>query len=432
MVHQTIPTRINPASKASSSNSVMMNAFSHGWRGRLTAAAIVGMLSACALGPSVQIPAALPPAAERPAASAPAAAPQVQGQAERLAPAASNAPIAQVRRPPVAQPQSRWVAQDWSQLPGWQSDDLQAAWPAWQRSCERPHPDWVRACQQLRQLGPGSSEALRAWIEQHLQPWRVEREDGQGEGLLTAYFEPVLPASRLPRQGQEVPLHALPPGLPRGTPWFSRAELDRDPQGMRALRGLEIAYLSDPLDALILQIQGSGLLQVREPDGRERLVRLAYAGHNGHPYRSVGRWLLDQGLVRDASWPGIKDWAARHPQRLSALLHSNPRVVFFREEALPEGLEPTQLPGPRGAQGVPLSAGRSIAIDPTAMPYGSPVWLVSPGPSQALARLVVAQDTGSAIIGAVRADYFVGAGAAAGDLAGRLKQPLQMWVLWPR
>lgn len=428
MVHQTIPTRINPASKASSSNSVMMNAFSHGWRGRLAAAAIVGMLSACALGPSVQIPAPDTPAAPvaSPAAS-PAPAPV------DLAPAAP-ASGAQ-RRPPVAQPQSRWVAQDWSQLPGWQDDELLAAWPAWQRSCERPHPDWRRACQQLRQLGPqgpDSSATLRAWIERHLQAWRVEREDGQAEGLLTAYFEPLFKASRLPRQGQDVPLHALPPELPRGTPWFSRAELDRDPQGMRALRGLEIAYLSDPLDALILQIQGSGLLQVREPDGRERLVRLAYAGHNGHPYRSVGRWLLDQGLVRDASWPGIKDWAARHPQRLSALLHSNPRVVFFREEALPEGVEPTQLPGPRGAQGVPLSAGRSIAIDPTAMPYGSPVWLVSPGPSQALARLVVAQDTGSAIIGAVRADYFVGAGAAAGDLAGRLKQPLQMWVLWPR
>ena len=146
----------------------------------------------------------------------------------------------------------------------------------------------------------------------------------------------------------------------------------------------------------MLQIQGSGRLRVQEPDGSVRLVRLAYAGTNDQPYQSVGRWLLDQGAVRDASWPGIKAWLAKNPQRTQALLWSNPRVVFFREEPL------TALDaafGPRGAQGVPLTPGRSIAVDPGSIPYGTPVWLASSGPQVNLQRLVLAQDTGSAIIG---------------------------------
>ena len=160
-----------------------------------------------------------------------------------------------------------------------------------------------------------------------------------------------------------------------------------------------------------------------------RLVRVAYAGTNDQPYRSVGRWLLDQGLVKDATWPGIKAWLAQNPQRTQELLWSNPRVVFFKEEPLSE-LDAAF--GPRGAQGVPLTPGRSIAVDPDSVPYGSPVWLASPGPQARLQRLVFAQDTGSAITGAVRADYFAGWGNAAQELAGRLRQPLQMWVIWPK
>jgi len=158
-------------------------------------------------------------------------------------------------------------------------------------------------------------------------------------------------------------------------------------------------------------------------------VRLAYAGHNGHPYQSIGRWLLDQGELRDASWPGIQAWLQRHPQRVNELLWRNPRVVFFREERLTDF---DAAFGPKGAQGVPLTPGRSIAVDPQSIPYGTPVWLASGGPQIALQRLVLAQDTGSAIRGAVRADYFAGWGEAAGELAGRLKQPLRLWVLWPK
>jgi membrane-bound lytic murein transglycosylase A len=143
----------------------------------------------------------------------------------------------------------------------------------------------------------------------------------------------------------------------------------------------------------------------------------------------VGRWLLDQGLIRDASWPGIKAWLATNPQREQELLWSNPRVVFFKEEAMTDFDAEF---GPKGAQGVALTPGRSIAVDPGSIPYGTPVWLTTAGPQLTVQRLVLAQDTGSAIVGAVRADYFAGWDGAAADLAGRLRQPLQMWVLWPK
>jgi membrane-bound lytic murein transglycosylase A len=160
-------------------------------------------------------------------------------------------------------------------------------------------------------------------------------------------------------------------------------------------------------------------------------VRLAYAGHNGEAYRSVGRWLIEQGELSpgEASWPAIRDWARRNPRRVNELLWTNPRVVFFREEPLPD-----PALGPRGAQGVPLTPGRSIAVDARNVPYGTPAWIDTTQPlsSAPLRRLVVAQDTGSAIVGPVRADYFWGWERDAAEQAGRMKQPLRMWVLWPR
>ena len=160
---------------------------------------------------------------------------------------------------------------------------------------------------------------------------------------------------------------------------------------------------------------------------------LAFAGSNEQPYQSVGRWLLDRGLIRDASWQGIKAWIVSaqqsNPRLVQEMLWSNPRYVFFREEV--RSAADADL-GPRGAQGVPLTAGRSIAVDKDSIPYGTPVWLASAGPNGSLQRLVFAQDTGSAIVGAVRADYFAGTGAEAGDFAGRMKQGLRLWVLWPR
>lgn len=331
--------------------------------------------------------------------------------------------------PPITTAKSRWIPVRWSDLPGFDEDALHEAWNAWLRSCERPAAPWTTLCPQVRRLSIASAQEQRAWLAQALQPYRVEPLQPGDPGLLTAYYEPVLEASRVASPAYPVPLYRPPAGLGQRKPWYSRQEIDTLPEARAALRGREIAWLADPVDALVLQIQGSGRLRITEPDGRQTLVRLAYAGTNDHPYRSVGGWLLQQGAVRDASWPGIKSWVRANPKRVTEMLWANPRFVFFREETL------TDLDaafGPRGAQGVPLTPGRSIAVDRESIPYGTPVWLASPGPQARLQRLVLAQDTGSAIVGAVRADYFVGWGEPAGELAGRLKQPLRLWALWPR
>lgn len=329
----------------------------------------------------------------------------------------------------VVRPAARWVAVDWKELPGFQDDALAEAWNAWVLSCQRPPTAFQALCNEVRQLSIGSAGQQRDWITQRLQAYRVESLQGDPVGLLTGYYEPEYDASRQAASGFSIPLYRAPASLPRQTPWFSRQEIDTLPQSRTALLGHELAWLSDPIDALVLQIQGSGRLRLKLPDGSQQRVRLAFAGSNNHPYRSVGRWLLDRGEIREASWSAIRAWALQNPERLNDMLWSNPRFVFFREE--PMGPSDIQR-GPKGAQGVELTPGRSIAVDRESIPYGTPVWMVSDGPSAQLRRLVIAQDTGSAIVGAVRADYFAGWGDDAEDLAGRLKQSLKMWVLWPK
>jgi len=359
------------------------------------------------------------------AAPATSAAPAASVSAQTTLPTATTSPGA-----PIVRGASRWLPVAWSDLPGLNDDNLFEAWNAWLKSCEKPGSVFAPLCPEIRRLSIADAAQQLAWLQTRLQPYRVESPDGNTmPGLLTAYFEPEFEARRSAGAGFATPLYRLPAGLRAGKPWYSRRDIDTLPEAQAALRGQTLLYLTDPVDAMLLQIQGSGRIRVTEDDGREHLVRLAYAGHNGQPYSSVGRWLLQQGELRDASWPGIRAWIAANPQRLQELLWQNPRVVFFKEEALGKfgaGF------GPRGAQGVPLTPGRSIAVDPTSIPYGTPVWLASEGPSVTLNRLVLAQDTGSAIVGALRADYFVGWGAAAGELAGRLKQPLRLWVLWPK
>ena len=354
------------------------------------------------------------------------------------------APASQPQPPPgatILQPAARWVAVPWSELPGWNDDRVVQALPALRRNCESrsttstaPPSTASNAaiCAELARINESTDDAtLRAWLTRRFDPYRVEALDGRVEGLATGYFEPMLEASRVPKGAYRYPLHRAPAGLTPGKPWYTRKESETLPAAQAALRGREIAYVADPLDVLVVQIQGSGRAAITEPDGRRTLSRLAFAAHNDQPYQSVGRWLIDQGeLKRDgASWPAIRDWARRNPQRTNEMLWVNPRLVFFREEPLPDpGV------GPRGAQGVPLTAERSIAVDPRSIPYGTPVWLdtTEPSSTRPLRRLVVAQDTGSAIVGAVRADYFWGAGARAEREAGRMKQTLKMWVLMPR
>ncbi len=324
---------------------------------------------------------------------------------------------------------SRWVPVSWSELPGFEGDALHEAWNAWLRSCERPPAAFAALCGDVRRLAIATEAEQRAWMVERLQPYRIEAQDGGSEGLLTGYFEPFLQASRLPGNGFDVPLFRPPAGLGTRRPWYTRQQIDTLPEARAQLAGRAIAWVSDPVAAMVLHIQGSGRLLVREPDGSTRMVRLAFAGTNDQPYKSVGRWLLDQGLVRDATWPGITAWTQANPQRVQEMLWSNPRYVFFREEPL-DALDASF--GPRGAQGVPLTPGRSIAVDRASIPYGTPVWLASSGPTVQLSRLVLAQDTGSAIVGAVRADFFTGWGEQAGDIAGRLKQGLRLWALWPK
>jgi membrane-bound lytic murein transglycosylase A len=376
---------------------------------RVLLATAVLVASGCAVQPQA------PPAPADPPASAPAA-------------AVPDTPAPT----PLLRPRARWVPVDWSALPGLADDRHAELWPALRAGCARPAPGWAAVCARALAFQPPDDSFARQFLERELQPYRLESLDGSPDGLATGYFEPLVAATRTRQPGFAVPLHRPPADLAQRKPWYTRQQIETLPEAQAALRGQVIAWVPSPLDALVLQIQGSGRLRVTEPDGRVQTVRLAFAGHNDQPYRSVGRWLIDQGELRPdgASWPAIRQWGERAgPARLQQMLWANPRVVFFKEEPMPD-----DGAGPRGAQGVPLTAGRSVAVDPQAVPYGTPLWISTTEPlsSTPLRRLVMAQDTGTAIQGAVRIDYFWGAGEQAEQQAGRMKQPLQVWALWPR
>ena len=425
MVHQTMKTSRAPASKASSKISSMWRFPSSSqkailwpvagvwwhflWRGTLTV-----LLAACA-SKMPPLPATVPaaPVAQPGAANPPTSVPTVTATVPEAVPAASR--------------RSQMVPVSWSDLPGWDSESMPEVWAVLLSNCERPGNLMAAVCPDVRRLTLASDAEQKQWLMQRLQPHRIENTQGEASGLLTGYFEPVLEARRIPGNGFSIPLYRTPAGLKSGQPWFTRQEIDTLQTAQAALHGREIAWIADPIDAMVLHIQGSGRLRITEGDGRVRVVRVGFAASNEQPYQSIGRWLLDNNEVKDASWPGIKAWMQRNPTKLQALLWVNPRYVFFKEEAITDAAI-----GPRGAQGLPLTPGRSIAVDPQSLDYGTPVWMVSPGPTQALQRLVVAQDTGSAIVGAVRADLYMGTGAAAGELAGRMKQPLRLWALLPK
>ncbi|MDQ2927074.1 MAG: MltA domain-containing protein [Pseudomonadota bacterium] len=356
-------------------------------------------------------------------------APATAGTTAPVSPAAATATDS------IDRPHARWIAAAWTDLPGWPRDRSADVLPALLRSCERPAAAWLVVCSAARKDALdllGDDAATRTWLEAHLRPWRVESPDGMGTGLATGYFEPLVEASRTTRPGFRIALYAPPADLATKKPYWTRQQADTLAAARKSLRGSEIAWLRDPLDALLLQVQGSGRLVFVDERGRPQSpVRVAFAAHNDQPYKSVGRWLVEHGelTLEQASWPAIRAWARKNPKRVDEMLWSNPRLVFFREEPLPD---PTI--GPRGAQGVPLTPGRSIAVDPLSVPYGTPAWIDTTEPlsSTPLRRLVVAQDTGTAITGAVRADYFWGWGEVAETQAGRMKQPLRLWVLWPR
>ncbi|MDT7837735.1 murein transglycosylase A [Aquabacterium sp. OR-4] len=396
---------------------------------RLSRPALLLLAAAAALlaGCASQRPAALP----APVVAAPPGGPTT------TAPAAPSA----TEPAPWLRPRARWVPVDWPALPGWQADRAAELWPALRAGCQRPPPAWAGVCARVNAFQPPDDGFAREFLQRELQPWRVESHAGEAQGLATGYFEPLVAASRKPSAQFKVPLYRAPADLASRRPYWTRQQLDTVPAARAALAGQEIAWVASALDVLVLQIQGSGRLRFAEgdnsPGARATQVRLAFAGHNDQPYRSVGRWLIDQGELKPegANWPAIRAWGERaSPARLNEMLWSNPRVVFFREEPLPEASPAGPVPGPRGAQGVPLTAGRSVAVDPQAVPYGTPLWLDTTEPlaTTPLQRLVMAQDTGGAIVGAVRIDLFWGAGEQAEQQAGRMKQPLRVWALWPR
>ena len=334
----------------------------------------------------------------------------------------------------------------WNDLPGWGEDDLAAAWPAFQASCRAlaARPGWKRVCGLAGAVDGQDNAALRAFFEQHFRPLALTAPDGKSEGMITGYYEPLLKGSRSRSKAHPVPVLGVPDDLLtidlgevlpelkhlrlRGrlqgnkvVPYYSRAEIE---SGKGGQADKILLWVDDPVELFFLQIQGSG--RVRLPDGQ--MTRLAYADQNGHPYQSIGRVLLERGDLKpgEATMQGIQAWARANPARLNGLLNSNPSYVFFREM-------PVNGAGPLGALGVPLTAGRSIAVDPRHTPLGAPVFLATtlPNSSQPLNRLMLAQDTGGAIKGVVRADFFWGFGASAGEQAGKMKQSGRMWVLLP-
>ncbi len=406
IVHQTIPTSKTSASNASRKIKPMNRILRWRWIAASSAPAMLSLLllsAGCSFAPTE------PPTVEAPAAARPS-----------LGPLTAS----------LTHPKSRWVPAAWADLPGFGADPLHEGWTALVANCTRPNAAFAPLCQQVRQLAIADADTQRQWMTERLQPYRIESLAGRSDGQLTSYFEPVYEASRLPTPQFNVPLYRAPTGLAPGRPWYTREQIDTLPEPRVALQGREIAWLADPIDAMMLHIQGSGRLHIAEPDGRLHTVRVAFAATNDQPYRSIQQWLRAQGVTRINPWPdATKEWAAQNRDRVPQLLWSNPRYVFFREEPLDE-VDADE--GPRGAQGVPLTPGRSIAVDSASIPYGTPVWLASNGPSAQLEKLVVAQDTGKAITGAVRADYFAGTGAEAGRLASGMNQPLRMWALWPK
>ncbi len=350
--------------------------------------------------------------------------------------------------PKAAQPSDYLRAVSFAELQGWADDDLREAWPALLASCSAlaSRAGWQEVCAAAQRIDATDAKAVRAYFETRFVPHQVRNLDGSLSGMVTGYYEPLLRGARQRGGPYQTPLHAAPADLLtidlaslypelknlrlRGrvvgnkvVPYHTRAELEQ--QGL--LAGSELLWVDNPIEAFFLQVQGSG--RVALDDGSDT-VRVAYADQNGHPYRSIGRWLVDKGelTLDQASMQGIKAWAVANPGRVQELLNVNPSYVFFKEEKIGD---PSR--GPKGALGVPLTPRRSIAIDPQYIPLGAPVFLSTTQPNSALLlrRLMMAQDTGGAIRNPVRADFFWGFGAEAGEQAGKMKQAGQMWVLLP-
>ncbi len=355
--------------------------------------------------------------------------------------------------PPPKTPQLILAPTAFEDLPGWRGDAQGAALQAFVRSCEKPiasaqpvaiaAAEWTAPCNAARDVPPDDDAAARRFFEAWFRPFSAS-DNSREDGLFTGYFEAELRGARQPEGRYRVPIYRLPddhvavdlskfsPKLAgkhivgrveagKLQPYHERGSID---QGALAQRGLELLWVDDEIDAFVLHVQGSG--RVILPDGA--VVRIGFAGHNGLGYRSIGRRLIERGALQPgkASWDDIRNWIETHPDEAAALLAVNKRFIFFRE---------LTGDGPIGAAGVALTPGRSLAVDRRYVPYGVPVWLETTWPNETerpLRRLMIAQDTGAAIRGPVRGDFFWGYGPKALAFAGKMKSRGRYFLLLPR
>ena len=360
-------------------------------------------------------------------------------------------------------PDTRFEPLAFDQLAGWGEDDLGAAFDAFLASCrplaarkfgrrrsvnpiERP---LAAICREALVLGPATSQEARAFFEARFRPVRIAPL-GEPQGFLTGYYEPIVQGSRVPTGEFKTPIYRRPPDLVaeakrraagalpnkgavwrmvkgERVPYLDRAEIEN---GGLDGKGLEIVYLRNPVDAFFIQIQGSA--RVRLEDGE--VIRLNYDAHNGFPYTPVGAVLANRGEIprEEMSMDRIRQWMLAHPDAAAEVRQQNRSFVFFRIADLEAHEEAV------GAQGIPLTAGRSIAVDRKLHVYGTPLWIDATLPltgdnaQDPFHRLMIAQDTGSAIVGPARGDLFFGAGDEAGRIAGRIKNPARFVMLLPR
>lgn len=366
-----------------------------------------------------------------------------------------SAPVPEQPKPPLVAPPVSKIPDygllkqaRWQDLAGFDQAQVSAAWPAWLLGCNtlKNRQPWQAACDAASRLPQNPTEAqVLAYYQQYFNVYQASNQNGGDTGLVTGYYEPRLKGSRVKTAQYRYPLYSRPDDLitvelanlfpelankrVRGrvvgtklVPYYTRAEIE---SGQAAMAGRELLWVNDPVELFFLQVQGSGLVQLDSGEA----VHVGYADQNGMSYQSIGRTLVERGeLTLDkASMQGIKQWGRQNPGKLQELLNTNPSYVFFREL-------PLNLPGPLGALGVPILAERVVAVDPKFIPLGAPVFLTTtyPNSSTPLNRLVMAQDTGGAIKGGVRADFFWGAGDVAGQQAGAMKQEGRMWVLLPK
>lgn len=317
----------------------------------------------------------------------------------------------------MAAPVSRAQVLDFADLRGWQADDHQAALQTFVATCDLVEgAEWGPLCA-LAPQATGSAASARAFFELFFRPVVV----GSPPALFTGYYEPELTGStsRTPRFAY--PIYRMPPELSPGSVWYSREEIET--RGLLRGRGLEIAWLEDPVEVYFLMVQGSG--RIRLQDGS--MIRVGYAGKNNQPYKSIGQELVRRGThsMAGVSAREIRSWVRANPAAGAALMNENPSFVFFRRI----GNLPADR-GPIGAMARSLTAMRSVAVDPAYVPLGAPVWIEKDGPAP-LNRLMVAQDTGGAITGEQRADIFFGTGFDAGEAAGQIKDGGRMVILLP-